>query len=291
MAPIPQMDCCTMLGIDPKTLRNWLRLASMQFVTHPTDARLKCLTLEQVQQLATLHARPLQISPATHLLHQEDAASPPESYEHTPQMRESEVNSVSATPSLEDQADLRKVVCNLEAKVITLQEHLTQLTLELLRERTERYESRLSVLEAKLSQSAERSASLQELAPEGGHQQEHSPSHKWLPQPGELRARSRIIPHIEYGAEGTYVLACPREGLLSVTADSQEWFNWLASLTSFRFVGPEGRFTAYREGQTRSWKAYRTFHGRTYRRSLGVTTRLTIAHLEQIAAVLQSALT
>lgn len=42
-----------MLGIDPKTLRNWLRHAHLHFVAHPTDARLKCLTPEQVQQLAT----------------------------------------------------------------------------------------------------------------------------------------------------------------------------------------------------------------------------------------------
>src|SRR6266849_3375461 len=63
MTLLAQMDGCTMLGIGPKTLRNWLRHAKMQFSTHPTDARLKCLTLEQVQQLATLHARPLQMSP------------------------------------------------------------------------------------------------------------------------------------------------------------------------------------------------------------------------------------
>src|SRR5437588_10077728 len=59
MTSIPQMDCCSMLVIDPKTLRNWLRHAHLQFGAHPTDVRLKCLTLEQVQQLATLHARPI----------------------------------------------------------------------------------------------------------------------------------------------------------------------------------------------------------------------------------------
>ena len=59
MTAIPQMECCTMLGIDPKTLRNWLRHAHLHFVAHPTDARLKCLTLEQVQQLASMHARPI----------------------------------------------------------------------------------------------------------------------------------------------------------------------------------------------------------------------------------------
>src|SRR5436309_15905388 len=63
MTLMAQMDCCTVLGIGPKTLRNWLRHAKMQFSTSPTDARLKCLTWEQVQQLATLHARSLQMSP------------------------------------------------------------------------------------------------------------------------------------------------------------------------------------------------------------------------------------
>ena len=63
MITIPQMDCCLMLGIDPKTLRNWLRHAHMQFAAHPTDARLKCLTQAQVQQLAALHGRPLPDAP------------------------------------------------------------------------------------------------------------------------------------------------------------------------------------------------------------------------------------
>src|SRR5262249_9220038 len=152
----------------------------------------------------TLHARPLQLAAAAHLRHQEEATSPPESYEHTPQTPESEVSLVSATASLSDQAELRKAVCSLSAQVMTLQEQLTQLTLELLRERTERYESRLSALEAKLPQSAGRSASLQELAPRGEKREESSPSHQWLPQPAELRPRSRIIPHVEYGSSGVY---------------------------------------------------------------------------------------
>jgi len=59
MTTIAQTDCCTMLGIDPKTLRHWLGQAKMQFIAHPTDARLKCLTQAQVQQLAALHDRPL----------------------------------------------------------------------------------------------------------------------------------------------------------------------------------------------------------------------------------------
>jgi hypothetical protein len=60
MTPIPLTDCCMMLGIDPKTLRHWLKQAKVSLAVHPSDARLKCLTLEQVQQLASLHHRPLQ---------------------------------------------------------------------------------------------------------------------------------------------------------------------------------------------------------------------------------------
>jgi len=87
------------------------------------------------------------------------------------------------------------------------------------------------------------------------------------------------------------VLICPQEGVLSFTTASPQWFDWLASLTSFRFISPQDRFSAYREGQTRSWKAYRTFHGRSHKRSLGTTDHLTIARLEQVAASLQSEMT
>ena len=113
--------------------------------------------------------------------------------------------------------------------------------------------------------------------------------------PAELRARSRVTPLVEYGAQGFYVAVCPQEGVLPLTADSAEWFDWLASLTSFRFVGPQGRFTAYRDSErgqrTRSWTAHRCIHGRHYKHYLGVTDRLTVTRLEQMAAKLQSYLT
>ena len=57
-------DCCTMLGIDPKTLRHWFHQAQMPLHVHPTDARIKCLTKEQVQQLAAAHGRPIELPPA-----------------------------------------------------------------------------------------------------------------------------------------------------------------------------------------------------------------------------------
>lgn len=270
MTPIAQMDCCTMLGIDPKTLRNWLRQAQIQFVTHPTDARLKCLTVEQLQQLARLHARPLRLSPATSLALPDEVAPPASSQEQTP-AQENQTPFVAAAPSSSEEAELRKAVGNLEAKVLTLQEQLTQLTIELLRERSERYEQRLSTLEALLSQHAGGSASVQAFLPGVDQQLQSPPVPQRLLQPAEQRARSRIPARVEYGAEGRYVLVCPWEGMLAFPPDSPEWFDWLASLTSFRFLGTQGRFTAYREGMTRSWKAYRTFHGRSHKRSLGIT--------------------
>lgn len=285
MTPIAQMDCCTMLGIGPKTLRHWLRHAGMQFVAHPADARLKCLTPEQVQQLATLHTRPLQMTPDPSPALREEVTLLASSPGHAAAAQENEAPLVPAISSLSEEAELRKAICGLEAKVLTLQEQLTQLTLELLRERSERYERRLSTLEALLPPSAGRSPLAQELVPIV----DRRPSTpERLLQPAELRARSRVLARVEYGAEGLYVIVCPREGVLAFTTDSREWFDWFASLTSFRFIGPQGRFTAYREGLTRSWKAHRTFHGRSHKRSLGTTDRLTIARLEQVAALLQS---
>src|SRR5207253_229042 len=49
-----------------------------------------------------------------------------------------EASPVSPTSSLSEEAELRKAIGGLEAKVLTLQEQLTQLTFELLRERWER---------------------------------------------------------------------------------------------------------------------------------------------------------
>jgi hypothetical protein len=109
-------------------------------------------------------------------------------------------------------------------------------------------------------------------------------------QPGGLRARARVIPRVEMGAAGSYVLICPHEGELAFATDSLEWFEWFCSLSSFRFIGHSGRFTAYREGQ-RSWRAYRTLHGQNYKQSLGTTDRLTVARLEEVAGMLQARLT
>src|SRR5262249_34578717 len=57
MTAVPFTQCCSMLAVDAKTLRQWLKHSDLSLHSHPTDARIKCLAFEQVQQLATLHGR------------------------------------------------------------------------------------------------------------------------------------------------------------------------------------------------------------------------------------------
>lgn len=287
MTLVPFTDCCAMLGIDAKTLRNWLRQAHLEWTAHPKDARLKCLTQEQVERLATLHARPLP-SPLSALPARAFAA--PGKPESEAQLLEA---SILLPPSVSPEADLRKQLSCLETKMTTMQEQLAHLALELLRERQRSSEQRMAALEALVQQMMGPSPAphaLQETNVAGPVDANPSPGRRLLP--AELRARSRVIPLIEYGAQGLYVLVCPHEGALPFAPESPQWFDWLASLTSFRFVGPHGRFTAYRDSErgqrTRSWRAHRYFHGRSYQHYLGTTDHLTIACLEQMAAKLQA---
>jgi|ERR1051326_605994 hypothetical protein len=114
-------------------------------------------------------------------------------------------------------------------------------------------------------------------------------------QPGLLchptEQRHRLIPLIEYGASGRYVLLSPEEGELPIEPDSDDWFRWLASLSSFRFVGQAGRFSArrgYNRRPNRCWYAQRGMHQKNYSKYLGVSERLTIERLEQVAARFQA---
>jgi hypothetical protein len=270
MTHLSQLDCCTLLGIDPKTLRQWMRQAHLQFAPHPTDARLTCLTQQQVQQLATQHARPLPW-PTPPLAGLPEASPPAAS---------------QATPA--DVAALTGHLAHLQRSLLTIQEQVTALVLEMARDR-----QRLGVLEA-LLQPRLSSAPLPPLVQ---HMSGGDPPTSSLPPgqrllPAERRARVRVTALIEYGAQGSYVLVCPREGILPFAPDSPEWFDWLATLTSFRFVGQQGRFHAHRDSKrgqrTRSWRAYRTIHQHAYKSYLGTTDHLTLAALEQAAATLQA---
>src|SRR5690348_10132109 len=240
MTYLSQRDCCRVLGIEPKTLRQWMRLAHLQFVPHPTDAHLKCLTSAQVQQLAAQHARPL-------------AWPLPPGLPETSLVADNQ-----ATPT--ELAALTQQLTHLQRSLITVQEQVTALVLEVERDR-----QRLGVLEA-LVQHLLGSAPLPAVVAqtsEGNVAEATAVPERGL-LPAEVQARARVTALIEYGAQYSYVLVCPSQGLLPFAPDSPEWFDWLATLISFRFVGPQGRFHAHRETEhgrhTRSWRAYRTIH-------------------------------
>jgi hypothetical protein len=271
MPSLSLAECCRLLTIDPKTLRQWLAQTHMALHTDPTNAKIKCLEVEQVETLARLHGRMLQL-PA--------AAS-------ATTTATSEAQSQLFPPSVPD-ADLRARLAHMEAQIATLQAQLTDLTLQLLREREQRTEQRLLALEAERVSACDRpSVSF----PGGGVPT--VPCQPALPalvcHPTEKR--SRLIPLIEYGARGRYVLISPEEGELAITPDSPEWFAWLASLSSFRFVGQAGRFSArrgYNRRSNRGWYAQRGIHQKNYSKYIGVSEHVTTDRLEQIAAHFQS---
>ena len=99
-----------------------------------------------------------------------------------------------------------------------------------------------------------------------------------------------VIPRVEYGEQGHYVVLCPKRGVLPFELDTQEWFAWLAEQDSFRFVGQGGHFTAHHEGRVPhgAWRAYRHIRHRVYIQRLAKSDELTIAVLEQAAGALQA---
>jgi hypothetical protein len=259
------IECCRLLAIDPKTLRQWLVQAQISLHVHPTDARIKCLTGEQVNVLANLHDRVL--------LH------PVEVSDAGPTLCEAQSQTSAMTVA---ETDLRVRLGHLETQVATLQAQLTDLALQLFKERHYDAGSHVPTLYAQ-------DLSMQEHAlPESGE-----PCRPAMPvmvcHPTEQR--NRLVPLIEYGARGQYVLICPQAGELHMTPDSAEWFAWLTSLSSFRFVGKFGHFSArrgYNQRPNRSWYAQRKIHQKNYSKYIGVSEHVTIDRLEHIAADFQS---
>ena len=274
MTLFPLTDCCDLLAVDPKTLRQWIKHAEMPLQAHPTDARVKCLTLPQVQQLASTHGRTLQPHPLP----------PLGSGALTAVWGEPQALKASACSS---EAVLHQKLAVLEAQVSLLSQQLAHLTsVLLLGQQTSVGHPGAALAALTLASEPPRPCSATLSQKEGMAQAESGPR----PHPAESRRRP-LLPLIEYGASGTYVVICPKLGELHLLPDSPEWFAWLASVSSFRLVGKCGRFTAcrvYDKGPTRSWQAHRVIHQRHYKPHLGVTECLTIDCLEQAAAKLQS---
>ncbi len=298
MAILPLADCSRLLGIHPKTLHHWLKQANIPLAAHPTDARINCLTEEHVQQLASQHGRPLQL-PASSAL-SAGACAPDSSGEQAPVSPENKADPFLPASSLSaffpQEADLIQKLSSLETKVLTLQEQLAQLALALLQERDRNVERRITALETVMQEFGGRLVCPPPLPHPETTLPGNEPAVASKParplHPAEQRARSRLPPLIEYSAQGTYVTISSQEGELHLVPASAQWFDWLATLSSFRFVGKLGRFTAYRESSqarpSRSWSAHRCIHKHHYRLWLGVTDRLTIASVEETAAKLQA---
>jgi len=257
-----------MLAVDAKTLRQWIKQANLELLPHPTDARIKCLTIEQVHLLANLHGRVL---PSPH----ESSCT----LSHKPD----EVASQGPPVAFHDAETLERLM-QLEAQVANQQEQIAHLALQLLQERASHTEQLLLTLEAFLSSTGGHS-----LQPQAQAEPEKPQAHSLVPHPTEKR--SPLIPLIAYCASGSYVLICPKEGELHITPDSPEWFAWLTSLSSFRFVGKCGRFSArrgYNRRPNRSWHAQRAIHQKNYSKYIGVSENITIDRLEHVAAHFQA---
>ena len=102
-----------------------------------------------------------------------------------------------------------------------------------------------------------------------------------------------VIPRVEYGAQGRYVVICPKHGLLPLEPDTPEWFAWLAEQDSFRFGGQLGRFTAHHAWRVPkgAWRAYRHIRNHNDILRLAPNHDLTPQVLEQAAEALQAHLT
>jgi len=259
MTIISLADGCRLLAIDPKTLRRWLDLAHVPLLPHASDARIKGLSAERLRQVATAHRRLLADFP-------EAAPSPVQAL--LPQ---------EPPPLSGELIDVLQTIPELSAQIVVLQQRLTELVLL------------LPPVPVSASASQEEPATVVvEPAPVPATPRSRPTTSSSAKR---RRAPARVLPLVEYATHGGYVIICPEHGLLTFEPDTPQWFAWLATRSSFRFVGKHGRLTAHRELQRvpgGAWRAHRQLRNRCYTSRLGSTESLTIAALEQVAAELQA---
>ena len=275
MTLVPLTECCLSLGVDPKTLRLWLQAAQLSWCLHPADARKKCLTLPQLQQLAALHGRPLPSAVA-------QAVASPAWVAASPQ------GSVASSPQ-PDEVEARQQLSLLQQQVSTLQVQVSELALLLVRASLAQG-SRPATLPATPGVPRAPAATAAASARVTGEAPRAVPA-----EPVRTRTRSRALPLIQERADGSVVAIAPNEGVLSLLPDSQAWFAWLSSLTAFSFESQQGRFSAtrkFRQGsRVQSWNVHGSLHGRSCTLYLGLTPTLTLARLQAMAVVVHSRLT
>ena len=253
MTVVSLAEATRRLGIDAKTLHRWLAAAQLPLQSSPHDGRKKGVSGEHLQVLARLHQRSL--------------ASLPE-----------------APP-----APIAVEVPELSAALLALPEQLGAL------------QTQLAALQ---QQVADLTRLLQQRGPGPSiplapTQQSRTARRPLKPTPLASRSRpeakppskpAHVLPRVEYGSEGHYVVICPKQGRLALEPDTPAWFAWVATQASFRFVGKLGHFSAHHENPRpqRAWRAHRHIRNHSYTLPLAPTQELTIAVLEQAAAALQA---
>ena len=293
MTIVSLTDCCRLLAIDAKTLRRWLSLAHLSVQAHPLDARLKCVTWEQVQQVAATHRRILPESSEQHFQAEPSPLSTP------PDGRSASVLAPVVSDVSAHIMDLTQQLGSLQAHVATLQHQLSLLTEQWQKEQqwrtshvsTFKDESLESSQDESLESSQDKSLeSSQDKSLEFSQDKESAPASTHSVSI-DRRKHPHVLPLVEYGTQGKYVVISPEQGRLSFEPDSPEWFAWLSTLPSFRFVGQHGRFTAFRGYQcspSTPWWAHRQIRNHSHKHRLGTTASVTIECLELAATSLQA---
>ena len=130
MTNLSLTQCCQIVSVDPKTFRRWLSLAQMSVLPDPLDARIKCLTLEQLHQLALAHRRMLSLEESDQSLDPCPSALPRQSL-LTSIIRSTEPLAPSGLPATESALPL----ADLQTQILALQQQLALLTEQLQKER------------------------------------------------------------------------------------------------------------------------------------------------------------
>jgi hypothetical protein len=238
------------LGVDAKTLHRWLVEAQIPLHSSPQDGRKKGVSSDHLQVLARLHQRSLTPLP-----------------EVPPAPIPAEVPELAAALLA-----LPERLAALQAQIAALQQQVADLTLLL------QQQAPAPVSPAPAAQPSRRSS---KPAP---------PAPRSRPAAKTPRKPIHVIPRVECGDEGHYVVICPKHGLLPFEPETPEWFAWVAEQSSFRFVGKVGSFSAHHEWRVPkgAWRAHRHIRNHGYHLRLAPTQELTIAVLEQAAEALQA---
>jgi hypothetical protein len=247
------------LGIDVKTLHRWLCDAQLALQSHPDDGRKKGVSSEHLHLLAHLHQRSLVPLP-------EESAAP----------------QVLGPPELSAVLlAMPEHLAALQAQISALQHQVADLTRLMLQPRPD---LALPLIPTKPTHAVKQRAKPTRSASRSRPAASASAKTKTPPKP------THVIPCVEYGEQGHYVVICPKGGLLPLRPDTPEWFAWVAKQEAFRFVGKSGHFTAHHEWRVPkgAWRAHRHIRNHSFTLRLAPTHELTIAVLEQAALALQA---